>query len=421
MMAHKNIFCNVPWTNFHVYWDGSFGVCCSEKEKFTTDPEHNLKHMTVAEWYKSRTMADVRRLLSGDDPLPNCRGCYQQESIGYESRRIKENFKSVIFTEQAFERSYLRSPWVDKFESQSADDHPIDWHVDFGNECNLACKMCHAGASSTIAAHMRRANKHSGPVKTSWSDDPAAWTNFLCSVDAAPIKRIHVMGGEPMLIKRYKEFIDHLIDTKRFDISLSFVTNGTILDQQFIDKLKLFANIDIEISIETIDETNDYIRQGSRIGDLLSNIELVRANQDEKLQLILRTVPQALSIGSYAETIRYARENRLIIEGIPLINPRFMSIDVVPKHIRSALIPAFEQLLVPTDISRIQNGRNIGTIDEKLNREIRAMITMLSADEPKNVTELRTQLADHLSMWDRIYKMDAPQNLSWIEDHGYAR
>ena len=224
-----------------------------------------------------------------------------------------------------------------------------------------------------------------------------------------------------MLIKRYKEFIDHLIDTKRFDISLSFVTNGTILDQQFIDKLKLFANIDIEISIETIDETNDYIRQGSRIGDLLSNIELVRANQDEKLQLILRTVPQALSIGSYAETIRYARENRLIIEGIPLINPRFMSIDVVPKHIRSALIPAFEQLLVPTDISRIQNGRNIGTIDEKLNREIRAMITMLSADEPKNVTELRTQLADHLSMWDRIYKMDAPQNLSWIEDHGYAR
>jgi organic radical activating enzyme len=420
MMANENIFCNVPWSNVHVYWDGSFGVCCSEKQKFSNDPAHNLKTMTVKEWYKSQTMAEVRRMLSGDERLPHCRGCYQQESVGYESRRIKENFKSVIFTEQAFERSYLRSPWIDKFESQSADDHPIDWHVDFGNECNLACKMCNPEASSTIAAHLRRVGQHAGPIKTSWADDPAAWQNFLDSVDAAPIKRIHVMGGEPMLIKRYRDFIDHLVATERFEISLSFVTNGTVIDQAFLDKLKRFANVDIEISIETLDTVNDYIRQGSKIASMMENIELVRANQDDKLQLILRTVPQALSIGSYAELIRYAREHSLIIEGIPLIRPRFMAIDVVPKLLREQMIPVFERLIVPVEAARLQNGRNVGTVDEKLNREAAAMIRMLRADEPENAAELRSQLAQHLSMWDRIYKMDARQHLDWIAEHGYA-
>ena len=422
-MANRNIFCNVPWTNLHVYWDGSFGVCCSEKDKFTTDPEYSLKNMTVSDWYKSTAMAKVRDLISGDDRLSQCRACYHEEAVGYESRRIKENFKSVIFTEQAFERSYLQSPWYDKFESRAADLHPIDWHIDFGNECNLACKMCHAGASSTIAAHLRRIGEHAGPIKTSWSDDPAAWKNFLDSVDAAPIRRIHVMGGEPMLIKRYREFIDYLIDNKRFEISLSFVTNGTIVNQELLDKLKQFANVDIEISIESMYENNDYIRQGCNIDQIMDSIRLVTANQNEKLQLVLRTAPQLLSIGTYADLIRYAYDNRLIIEGIPLTRPDFMAIRVLPKALREQMIPAFselEQTISSTIIfQQMQVGRGIGSYREKLLRECQAMIRMLSESEPDNVLDLRQQLIKHLMMWDRIYKMDALKLYPFLADWGY--
>jgi len=406
-----------------VYWDGSFGVCCSEKEKFATDPDLNLKNMTVSDWYKSTAMAKVRDLLSGDDRLPQCRGCYHEEAVGYESRRIKENFKSVIFTEQAFERSYLQSPWHDKFESRTADPHPIDWHIDFGNECNLACKMCHSGASSTIAAHLRRIGEYAGPVKTSWADDPAAWKNFLDSVDAAPIRRIHVMGGEPMLIKRYREFIDYLIDKKRFEISLSFVTNGTIVNQELLDKLKQFANVDIEISIESIYENNDYIRQGCRIDQIMDSIRLVSANQDDKLQLVLRTAPQLLSIGTYADLIRYAYDNCLIIEGIPLIRPDFMAIRVLPIALREKLLPAFielEQTISSTiSFQQMQVGRGIGSYREKLLRECQSMIRMLSEPEPENVVDLRQQLVRHLMMWDKIYKMDALKLYPFLEDWGY--
>jgi organic radical activating enzyme len=406
-----------------VYWDGSFGVCCSEKEKFATDPVHNLKTMTVSDWYKSTAMAKVRDLLSGDDRLPQCRGCYREEDVGYESRRIKENFKSVIFTEQAFDRSYLQSPWHAKFESRIADLYPIDWHIDFGNECNLACKMCHAGASSTIAAHLRRIGEHAGPIKTSWADDPAAWKNFLDSVDAAPLRRVHVMGGEPMLIKRYRDFIDHLIDTKRFEISLSFVTNGTIVNQELLDKLKQFANVDIEISIESMHENNDYIRQGCRIDQIMDSIRLVTANQDEKLQLILRTAPQLLSIGTYADLIRYAYDNRLIIEGIPLITPAFMAVKILPQSLRERMLPAFRELeqTLSSSISfqQMQVGRGIGSYREKLLRECQAMMRMLCEPEPDDVLKLRQQLVKHLMMWDRIYKIDALGLYPFLEEWGY--
>jgi sulfatase maturation enzyme AslB (radical SAM superfamily) len=427
-MANEKIFCNVPWTNVHMYWDGSFGVCCSEKEKFVTDEKYNIKNMQMGDWYKSTAMTEVRNQLSGDNKLSPCRGCYREEQFGYESRRIKENFKSVIFTEAAFERSYLQSPWVDKFESRTADPHPIDWHIDFGNECNLACKMCHAGASSTIAAHLRRSGSHTGPVKTSWSDDPAAWNNFLASVDAAPIKRIHVMGGEPMLIKRYKEFIDYLVDNKRFEISLSFVTNGTVIDQELLDKLKQFANVDIEISIESIHDNNDYIRQGSRIADLLSNIKLVEQNQDEKLQLILRTVPQLLNIHTYADLIEFAWEHKLVIQGIPLIRPDFLAIRVLPWEMRQELVPVFQSLAdrISSDItfSRLRTGRGIGTLADTLSKEAASMASMLKDPEPENVESLRKELVKHLQFWDRIYKLDAreyvPDLSDWLQEIGYA-
>ena len=76
-----------------------------------------------------------------------------------------------------------------------------------------------------------------------------------------------------MLSKRFRELVDYLISKKRTDISISFVTNGTILDQTFIDQLKTFRSFDIEISLESVLKNNDYIRQGSNTDQTIKNID----------------------------------------------------------------------------------------------------------------------------------------------------
>ena len=155
-MTDRKIFCSVPWTNVHIYWNGSFGACCSESHKpYKLDDQHvyNLKNMTVQAWVNSKPMKSLRQEILLDSKLTQCSSCYSEESHSYESRRIRENFKTVIFTEQAFDRSYVESTYIQDFvrEDNTTQRLPRDWHVDSGNECNLACKMCIPSASSKIS------------------------------------------------------------------------------------------------------------------------------------------------------------------------------------------------------------------------------------------------------------------------------
>ena len=408
-MANKDIFCNVPWTNLHVYWDGSFGACCSERHAPHTEPaKYNLRSMSISEWYTSQPMQHMRDQIKSNNPLTQCAGCYREENIGYESRRIKENFKTVIFTKQAFDRSYAQSPMpYDTVTTRL----PIDWHIDLGNECNLACKMCNPRASSKISSIFTKWNLIDKSANSNWTQDPLAWQNFLDSIMMVPdLNRLHFMGGEPLLNKRFIELLDFLLANKRQNISISFVTNGTLVNQALIDKLVQFRSCDIEFSLESIGNNNHYIRQGVDTSVVLGNIQKVIAQQTDQLHVVLRTVPQLLSINTYDQYIAWAWETKLPIQGIPLIRPAYLQISVLPKPLRQRFVKRFEAVknsIPPNSVTGLSTGRNVGALDTLLRRECDAMIAMLSAPEPDNVAELRDELAQWLMRWDREFKLNA--------------
>ncbi len=416
-MAHQSIFCNVPWTNVHIYWDGSFGACCSESHKPYSSGSYNLRDMTVQDWYNAPPMQALRKNIQGSNQLSLCNRCYHQENNGYESRRIKENFKSVIFTKQAFDKSFQQSPWYNRFVSaldtanQSA---PIDWHVDIGNECNLACKMCNPSASSLIASKYKKWNIATDTQKN-WVNDPNSWNNFIASVDATPINRLHVMGGEPMLSKKFKELVDHLIKTNRTDMSISFVTNGTIQDQEFIDKLKTFRSFDIEISIESFENNNHYIRQaiGESTAPTIKHIQSLISQQTDTFHVVLRSVPQLLSINTYDQYIKWAWDSKVAIQGIPLIAPHYLAINVLPCELKQQLIQKFVkvkeyiQQSPQTSFNTLVTGRDVSRLDLQLIDECNAMISLLNQSEPSNVKDLRVQLSQWLMQWDKEFNLNA--------------
>ena len=430
-MPNKKIFCNVPWTNTHIYWDGSFGMCCSEKSKIYPDnqsTEFNLKNYTITDWYNSKPLQQARFDMLGDDKLSSCRGCYYEEEHGYESRRIKENFKSVIFTEQAFEKSYQQSHWKERFESTLANP-PIDWHIDLGNECNLACKMCNPNASSLVADKYRRWGIDSA-IRKNWVNDQESYNNLIKSINSIAIRRIHFMGGEPMLSKRFRDIVDHLIEqNKHINLSISFVTNGTIVDQEFIDKLKTFKSFDIEISLESIYKNNNYIRQGSDINQLLKNIKLLLDQQTETFKVVLRSVPQLLNVNNYDQYILWAWKNNVSIQGIPLIEPDYLKISVLPKEFRLSLISRYQSVVrqiqeeTMSTLITVTTGRNTKHLDLQLIRECQSIIDFLKSDEPSNVVELRTQLRDWLMQWDSEFNLNAyyyyPEYAEFLKDIGY--
>lgn len=420
----------MPWTNLHIYWDGSYGACCSERMRPHSEPEkYNLKTMNVAEWYNSKPIIKIREQIKGDSPLPLCSSCYKEEANGYESRRIRENLKTVIFTEQAFERSYEQSTFIDDFRASDnqTNRRPVDWHIDFGNECNFACKMCNPKASSKISALYDKWGLQSASSNSNWTLNETSWNNFQTNIlEAKNLNRLHFMGGEPLLNKKFKPLLRFLLENKP-DISLSFVNNGSFITDDLIELLQQFKSCDVEVSLESIHNNNEYIRQGANTELILSNIQKLKRAESDTFQVVLRSVPQLLNVNNYDEYIKYAWDNQLSIQGIPLTGPAHLQISVLPIEIRQALIPKYQKLRETfadsEDFKTIITGRNVGGLSQQLRRECDTIITMLSAPEPENVSELRQELREWLVRWDREYKLDArayyPEYRDFLDSIGY--
>lgn len=431
-MANKDIFCAVPWHNSHLYWNGTYGACCSESVK-PIGPEVNLSHASLHEWHNSQAMRNMRLRILGSEQLPECESCYREEASGHESRRIKENFKVGIFTKQAFEKSFQQSAWYPLFE-QSSDSGsttklPIDLHIDFGNECNLACKMCFPSASSRIAQQFQEW-KIPVVTKSNWTNDDGLYARFLENIRSIPnLHRIHLMGGEPLISKRFHSFVDWLIANNYSNLSLSFVSNGTHINKELINKLNFFSSVDIEISLESIHLNNHYIRQGSDTHVVLKNLYTLLESRSNKLNIILRSVPQLLNVNNYHEYIQFAYTNRLSIQSIPLIRPNYMAINVLPTEIRNNFIKSYQQVRnqIQANAPQIQTlttGRDTSRLEQQLINECDVIITMLKQPEPDNVQQLRYELVDWLKRWDRVFDLDAvdvyPEYKDFLENYGYC-
>jgi sulfatase maturation enzyme AslB (radical SAM superfamily) len=384
--------------------------------------------MPISEWYNSKPIVDARKQIKSDTQLDMCSSCYKEESYNYESRRIRENFKTVIFTEQAFDRSYEQSTFITDFNNptNTTDRLPIDWHVDLGNECNLACKMCQPTASSKISSFYDKWGLQTVSANKNWTLNDIAWDNFKNEIlTVNSLKRLHFMGGEPLLNKKFPELLNFLLE-HRPDISLSFVTNGTYLSDELISKLKKFHSCDLEISLESVNDTNGYIRQGSDTKDILAKINKIAKLQTDTFSIVLRSVPQLLSVNNYHEYIKFAWDNKLSIQGIPLVRPYDLQISVLPENIRQELIPKYLPLLElfsENSSHQLVTGRNVSVLANQLMRETQAIIVMLQSPCPDNVQELRQNLCNRLVRWDKEFDFDArkfyPEYSDFLTSIGY--
>lgn len=430
-MANKDIFCAVPWHNSHLYWDGTYGACCSEKIR-PLGQQKNLNDTNIVQWYNSDTMRNFRLRILGNEKLPECQACYHEENIGHESRRIKENFKVAIFTKQAFQKSFFQSPWHNKFtysDSQgSTDSLPMDIHLDFGNECNLACKMCNPYASSRIADYYSKW-KVSNYKVGNWTHSDKSYSNLLENIKFLPkLNRIHIMGGEPTINKRFHTFIDWLIDNKYKDLSFSFVTNGTFFNIDLIEKLKYFKSADVEVSLESIHSNNHYIRQGSNTDEVLKNIRKLLTHRSNSFNIVLRSVPQILNVNNYNEYIEFAYNNQVSIQSIPLIDPDYLAIKILPNNIKLEFIKKYQKTkdyILSNDlgIKTLVTGRDTSRLEIQLVKECDTIISMLNEPEPQNSSKLKSDLATWMIRWDKVFNLNAydffPEYKEFLLECGY--
>ena len=437
-MADKHIFCNTPWYELHIYWDGSLGICCQEDHKLYSveEAQYNIATTTIKEWFNSAPVRRFRTGISGNTRISECRRCYAEEDFGGNSRRLKSNQKSVIFTRTVFDASFEQSPGYQHFINSAAnggatDTYPIDMHIDLGNFCNLACKMCNPRASSTIATQQVKWGIESSRqyLGTDWTRNEQVWNSFKQQLlDLPKLNNIHFMGGETLLTGRFEDLVDTMIEHRRFNLCFSFVTNGTVFRPELLDKLKLFRRVGIEVSIEALDDHNAYQRQGTDTGIVLENIKRYQQwCNGTSITVALRPAPSLLSIGYYTELLQYALDNQFIVKSNLCTEPRFLAAEILPESVkqqyRIKYLKFLEQLSA-VDVAPDYNASDPNNHRRAIKEQAEMCLNILQTPTPSDSDEQLAELVRHCERWDGVYGYNAralyPEFNSILDQYGYT-
>lgn len=394
---NDNVTCISPWYELRINQDGSYTYCHAARTKFVSD-------LNSAEWFSSSPdILHDRGCIKSGTALAGCAECYNNEKQGLTSFRHRRNFQAAVFAGEFFKESLLQSPAYIRMQTSNS-VKPAFIHVSLSNLCNLACRTCNPGLSSKVVSVFKRADliDSQTPVKVDWTKDKQKWDSFVSLViDNPDLVSLHFMGGEPLLHDKFYELLDLFIDNQKTDFHLTFVTNGTVFKDNLIEKLKRFKSVQVEVSIENLHKTNEYIRIGSDIEQIKNNIKLFSKHKSEKFTIALRTVPQALSIQHYDTIVDFAIENQITIDSNVIHDPEFLKIFVLPADVKlktiDHLTSKYKELIDRDLISNAESVllfRNNTEFLKSIADHLHFILTLLKEKEPENIDVLRAQFVE---------------------------
>ena len=416
-MEFKKTFCSSPWFHMSIANDGSFGVCRwgLYKNKIHQNNYGNIKEMPPHVWFQNQMEEFRKKLINGDGHKTEvCNKCYKMEKYGKTSGRQRQLLKTGIQTSKEFEKTLISSPWIHEFKktpnNKEFDLFPLDWQIDFGNLCNSGCVMCHPSSSSFLETEFKKLGILNKKQPKGWAEDPTALENFFSCLDKSPkISYMHFIGGEPLIIPAFKKILKRLIDNKlNENVTIGFTTNLTVWDEELIEILKQFPNLNIGLSVECLDPVNDYIRYGSSVSIVKSMIDKWRdLSKDYTGWLVqIRTTPTLLSIEKLHTIYEYAWENNLSVESCNFLEkPDFLRPTVLPAKYRKLAIDNLQQWIdknnddYSTDDQPIINSRHPDFIKQYLIEDATSYINYLKNGEDES--HLMGNLVEYLQKLEK--------------------
>lgn len=393
MPINEKTFCIGPWSECRIMPNGSLNYCHRAELKSPGDSGYldNISSVDLDSYFHGESINHVRNLLLQGDNAKWCQPCYNDEKKIEFSYRRRRNIQMAIFPNKDFKKSLEESAFFDRI--QSADYKPFFYNISTSNLCNLGCVMCNEGWSSRLASEFRRIGiqmkktpaADSDSILLDWSHDDAVWEKFMRHIlNNDQIVCVHFQGGEPLLQKRVLEFIDRCVQENHVNFHFTTVTNGTVYDADLVDKLKKFKSVQIEISVENLKKSNDYVRYPSKNTEVLENIKNFLQHRDEKFDVVVRTVPQLLTVLDYDSLMEKCLELGVVIDSNILHHPNFFCVSVLPDHLkklaRQRLLDFVEKNQTDQILYNSLNVRNRGFVRQSLVDNARMIIAGL--DQP---------------------------------------
>lgn len=273
LFNNNDFMCGYAWSGVYLMTDGSARVCCINSQSITKEDGtlYNIKHDSLEDMLHSQWMKDLRTKFRNNERADGCEICWRREDSGQESRRTTVPY--------VLENIYGDINWEGDGELMFLGGH-------LGNLCNLKCRICGPGSSSSIANEYLeqipiKDRKSSDVYKIlkdrEWALDESFWQ--IVRDHASQIKNYELLGGEPFMIKQITDFLFFLINNHLSqDTMFYFSTNGTAYPK-FLDLVSKFNRIEITFSIDNLNERFELERANANWVNVESNIDKLIALQ----------------------------------------------------------------------------------------------------------------------------------------------
>lgn len=249
--------CKVPWISITLSANGDIKPCCVYK-----GGQYSLhKGDTLESTWKN--LDSLRNdFIQGNKP-ERCVQCWDREKVLGHSRRSWYNDKIT-----SWPKEYSLNP---EFKLRHID-------LNFGNTCNLKCRMCGSWGSTAWFKEEKLLNEINLNFNRSivssptiidgnyWNDKKEVFKN---------LERIDFKGGEPLMQEGMYIFLEYLVKWGYAEnITIAYTTNGTQTPDRLKELWPKFKKIKIIISVEGTGDLYEYIRGGNvqTIDELENNI-----------------------------------------------------------------------------------------------------------------------------------------------------
>ena len=311
----SDTFFSLAWTSLGMNPHGRVKVC-GRSQANVKNP--SLKKMSIEEVWNSDYYKKIRLDMLEGKKNSNCEICYIQEELGGLSKRIESNFMSGFSKDQA---KHLTN------KDGSIDMPPQHIDLRVGNICNLKCVHCWTGNSSKWYEDSLLLDKYENTknlkIDNSW---------IYIRKHIRQIKLLSFLGGEPFASSSHNWFLHWLIENKHTHLSLKYVTNGTLINRDFIEK---FKNVTLGISLDAIGERIEWLRYPTQWSKLRKNLFDLKSSG---LDMYFSWTAYNTNIFTLPETYKYCLEN------FPNIPFRLSCFVAEPTHMSiQNLLPSFKE------------------------------------------------------------------------------
>jgi hypothetical protein len=176
--------------------------------------------------------------------------------------------------------------------------------------------MCSPHDSSRwLQDHSKLMNKTTFPIvkeqlswngdlfNNTWYENPDFWKEMYAQIPN--LKQVYFAGGEPLMIKEHKKFLQEIIRQGYADrILIRYNSNGLLLDDETIDMWKAFAKVKFAVSLDATDTRNYYIRYPSEWDTIVANLHKLD-NTPDNIQVSIATAIQIMNIKHLPDFARW--------------------------------------------------------------------------------------------------------------------